>query len=169
MPSTEGDLREQAEGIIQDWCGWHIAPVRTETVKVVSAGSALQLRSMLVTAVASVVRDGQTLTGWSWDSRGRISLTSWHDDRIGHHDCWEHHHHVGSAIYDVTFTHGFARVPPAVAGVFRGLVSRGANDSAYTRIGPFEWARSADGAPLGSSLTLADKAALAPYRLPSQP
>lgn len=164
----QGDL---AQAIIRDWCGWHIAPSVTETIKVRASGNVILLPSLHVTAVSSVTWNGQQMTGWDWTSLGSLSLTSWHDDHIGHHDCWEHHHHVGDAAYEVTLTHGYPTLPAAVAGVARGLMSRAgsAGSSAFVRIGPFQMATASDGSPLGASLTDADRAALARYRLPPRP
>jgi len=60
-----------AEAAVRAYCGWHVAPLKTETVKVWSAGDrSVLLPSLHVTEVQSVTVDGEPVEDYSWTSDG---------------------------------------------------------------------------------------------------
>ena len=90
-----------AEARVRTFCGWHIAPSRSETVILDGSGDpSLHLPSMLVTAVASVVEDGVTLaaTEYSWSVSGVLERAAgnWTSK-------WR--------AVEVNLTHGYAECP----------------------------------------------------------
>src|SRR6188768_527783 len=101
LAPTEGDRIEQAEQAVHDFCGWHIAPSRTETVTLSGTATRnLLLPSLHVTAVTSVTVDGvPQVEGVDYDVHSEGYLTR------RNRGWW-----VGDVIV-VTFTHGYA-IPP---------------------------------------------------------
>lgn len=104
-----------ASKAIRDHCGWEITQ-QTNTVVTLDGveGSVLWLPSQLVTAVASVVENGVTLTAVSqfdWTSYGKLI-------RVGR--CW----YCKPRSVVVTFTHGYAAVPDSIKGVCLAAAGR---------------------------------------------
>ena len=53
LAPTEADRLLQAEALVRGYCGWHIAPSRSETITVRTfGGTSVMLPSLLVTEVA---------------------------------------------------------------------------------------------------------------------
>ena len=73
--------------------GWHIAPEVTETVRVRAYGRWLHLPSRRVLSVASVTRNGTTVTGWELDGDSLHRRSGW------------------SGAYEVTLRHGLEATP----------------------------------------------------------
>lgn len=160
LTATEADRLMQAEALVREFCGWHIAPARTVTVKMVSAGgTALLLPSLEVTAVTAVRDvDGttpETLTGWKRRRFGILYRS------IG----WPTDHDI-----EVDMTHGFAAVPAEVQGVVQAVAQRSVdNPGSRPRVqdGPFSDTFSQSGSNQSPALALldAEKAILGRYRL----
>lgn len=153
LTASEADRLEQAEGVVRSYCGWHIAPSRTETVTVRSRGSAVvPLPSLHVTAVASVTRDDAALVlddEYVWSEAGVLTVAyRW-------------------ATLVVEFTHGYEDVPPEVTGVVQAVAQR-ASDNPGSMLqeaaGPFNERRAGTGAAL--ELLPTEKTILDRYRLP---
>lgn len=93
-----------ASQAVVDFCGWHIAPSLTVTLELpVGLHGIIMLPSAYVTAVASVVLNGETLvegTDFEWDQRGWVQLCRRYWTKA-----------------TVTFTHGFADTPLSVKAV----------------------------------------------------
>lgn len=125
-------LLEVACAAIRDWCGWHIAPSITETVAQLKVGSKniIILPSRYVTDVAEVkahnhdpdadpliidpssyewYRDGWIRghttysPGWGWPGAGYYGPDAPYP-AVGY----------GTALVDVTMTHGYAELPANV-------------------------------------------------------
>jgi hypothetical protein len=131
---------DQAVSNIRAACGWHIAPVLTETVTLDGPGrSVLLLPSLRVTDVASVTENGRELvegTDYEWSAKGTLRRRcGWTDRYRG---------------IVVEFTHGGGRcsvtggfVAPAelVALIFDVATSAAAVPVGQQpeKIGPFEF------------------------------
>ena len=100
-----------AEGAVRSYCGWHIAPARTETVTAMSdGGGALVLPTMQVrdvTAVRQLTTDGPVVDD-AWRATPRLAAGV----LLRTSDCWKY-----GGIYEVDCTHGYADVPPEVRAV----------------------------------------------------
>lgn len=153
-PESDDDRLEQAEAAVRAYCGWHIAPSRTETATFIGDGSAaILLKSLHVTGVASVTVDGVLLDSgdYSWSEAGVLTRACGPCCRG-----WR-----GSVV--VVFTHGYDPVPADVTAAVQGLALRGIDNpkslKSWTR-GPFSETYG-DGSD-GSS-------ALNRYKLPPRP
>lgn len=163
LTATEADRLMQAEALVRSYCGWHIAPSRTDaevTLKE-SCSAVLLLPSLNVTAVASVVEDGVTLTSddYAWTAAGVLTR-----------DCgrW------ASGDVVVTFTHGYVEVPAEVTAVVQAIAQRAvSNPGSLVRVqkGPFSDTYSQTGfnQSLPIALLDAEKSILDRYRLPPRP
>lgn len=159
LVATDADRLLQAEALVRAYCGWHIAPERTETVEVRAAGGrSLLLPSMYVTAVESVVDNSTPLTveiDYIWSAAGVIT-------RAG---CW------GYDVVAVEITHGYSTVPLEVTAVVQALASRAiANPGSLTSktIGPFSESYSTSSGQVATlSLLDAEKDILRRYRIPA--
>lgn len=100
---------EGAGESIRDECGWHIAPVKTDTVRLRGGGCVLILPSLHVTDVVSVsTPDGAVVTGWDWLPNGVV------ERRVPF-----------PRVVIVEFTHGYAKCPAALLGVIAERASTG--------------------------------------------
>ncbi|AMQ66951.1 MULTISPECIES: hypothetical protein [Mycolicibacterium] len=145
-----------AESAVRDYCGWHIAPSRTETNKRVQAGQRglLILDTMHLTDVAKVEVDGRELDpeDYEWEACGVIHrrTPSWPVDP------W----------VTVTFTHGYEECPPNVAMVVLELAALAkempTSPAKDVYAGPFRMSLSGQ---LGASMNLDQKSRLANYRV----
>lgn len=152
------DQTDAAEALVRAYCGWHVAPSQTDTVYVDGTGTRnLMLPSLHVTDVSVVTDDGVTLVDtYEWSADGRLFYSSGY--------------FTGKFRgVEVTFTHGYDEMPDDVQNVIEQIAARGASTGAYVQVGQVRVATDSSGAPLSSSLTDADKAALAPYKLPPRP
>src|SRR5215213_5938206 len=92
-----------AEDQVRDFCGWHVAPSRTETITLDGSGTELLLLpSTYVTAIGSICEDGVTLGSayYSWSQDGVVEKLYgwWTRKRRG---------------VQVTLTHGYPTCPAA--------------------------------------------------------
>lgn len=101
--------QQRADAAIRAYCGWHIAPVVTETLTVDGSGtSVLLLPTLHIASVASVLELGIALvdgTGYEWSVAGLLckqQWSRWTDRPRG---------------VVVELTHGYATVPVDLAGV----------------------------------------------------
>ena len=149
---------EQAEQAVRDYCGWHVAPVVTETVTLDAYGTArLFLPSLKVRAVDAVTVDGTALdpSGYTWTEDGVLRRL---DGAL-----WPHR---GQSVA-VTLTHGHE--PSEVAWIVGQVADRlekapnGAHVMARATVG----ARQLEFRPTAGMIGLlgAERDALAPYRI----
>ena len=160
LEPTEADRLLQAEALVRAYCGWHIAPSRTDEEYVVPATSrVVLLPSLLVTAVAVADPDGVTVdaSSYSWTDAGVVTPTSW----------WL----AGTTI---TFTHGYAEPPADVTAVVQSVAQRAVqNPGSLVRkqVGPFAdtYSQTGSNQSLPIALLDAEKAILDRYRIPPRP
>lgn len=142
-----------ATDAIRLWCGWHVAPVLTETLTLDAEGSA-SLRiptGRLITATGLKV-DGAPVPDdvWDYSMAGMIRLRRGvFPDRF--------------RAVEVTITHGYERAPALAAVITRSVLSACASPMGATReqAGSISatWARA------GMTLSDTDRRELAAYRL----
>lgn len=154
---SEADRLLQAEALVRTYCGWHIAPSRTENVTLSASNtSLLLLPSLHVTALSAVTEDGTSVAvdDYEWSPAGVITRTS----------AWS------TTPIVVSLTHGYASVPAEVAGVVVAVAQRAVdNPSSRTRrqVGPFADSYSQVGDETPALVLLdAEKSALSHYKLP---
>lgn len=157
--STEDDRLSQAEAVVRAYCGWHIAPSRTETVTVEACGgTSLNLPSLYVTEVTAVTDNGTdvSLDDFAVRSYGVLDLYG---------GFW------GYRTVEVAMTHGYPGVPPDVTAVVQRVAARAISDpGAAQQVGQVRFAVSlTQGAALGGTLSDYDRELLAPYRIPRRP
>ena len=73
-------LLDGAEALVREYCGWHIAPSRTETVTVDGTGSTLVgLPTMWLTDLTAVTEDGNPvdLSTVMWSVDGILEKRAW--------------------------------------------------------------------------------------------
>lgn len=162
LTASEHDRIEQAEAVVRDYCGWHIAPSRDETVTFVEpTGSCLMLPSLYVTDVSSVVVDGVTQAA---------------DTYHVHQNGWIQRHGAGSIWYGdvvtVTFTHGYDSGPAGVAAIVQSIAQRAVDNPGSllrTQDGPFSdtFSAASGNTSLPVALFDAERAVLNRYKIVS--
>ena len=72
-PFSEPVLRAAAESV-RDECGWHIAPVVTETIEVEAVGNVAILPTLRIVTITEIrdARTGDPITGWHVDKRAGV-------------------------------------------------------------------------------------------------
>lgn len=159
LTATEADRLEQAEALVRSFCGWHIAPSRTETVTVRGRGSkTLLLPSLYVTAVTSVTDDGTLLvddTDYTWSDAGVITHAS----------------AFGTELVEVAYSHGYTTPPAEVEAIVQAVAQRAIDNPGSlirTQDGPFSDTFSQTGSSQVAALSLLDseKETLRRYRVP---
>lgn len=148
---------DAASRAIRDYCGWHVAPVITQTLTLDgSGGRKLFLPTMHLTAVDDLRVEGELVEGFRFSEAGWIAL------------------HGGvfpdfERSVQVTITHGFD-YSDAVAQVVNGVVARArmaptgnvVSQRAGTQSVTFA---TSGGEVTGFGLLRSEKELLAPYRL----
>ena len=161
LTATEADRLLQAEALVRGFCGWHIAPSRTETVTLPgSRGGLLMLPSLHVTAVASIVSDSDpalTADDYDWSEAGVLTART---------APWS------GRVVAVAFTHGYDTPPAEVTAIVQAVAQRAVdNPSSITRrtVGPFTDAFSTTAPGQVATLALLDseKETLRRYRIPA--
>lgn len=117
VSSSPVAIRAAAQAV-RDACGWHIAPVITETIEVETDGHRIAvLPSLRVVEVKSVTTlDGVAVTGWRLDRTAGVIKSG----------------RALPEVINVTFTHGYEKCPPSLFPVIAhwaqqtqtGVVSR---------------------------------------------
>lgn len=169
--ATEDERLAQAEAVVRAYCGWHIAPSRTEVLTLDGPGGfLLTLPSLHVTAITEVTEKGTDLlpavvlaADYSWSDAGIIANLCRH---------WRSSY---SGI-TVSLTHGWPVPPADVASVVAGVALRAvANPGSLVseQVGPFRntYSQTSAGASSIGALSLFDseRQVLAPYKLPARP
>jgi hypothetical protein len=109
------DASDQAQALVTGYCGWHVAPSRTETLTLDGSGSMfLTLPSLHVTDIAEVTDRGDTLDtdDYDWSASGLVYR------RRGRFS-----HRYRSVT--VTLTHGYDDMPDDVQAVIGQLTDGG--------------------------------------------
>jgi hypothetical protein len=167
VPLSQADATARAEAEVRAYCGWHIAPVRTDNLTLDGPGGPLLvLPTLRVVSVASVAENGTTLgpEGYAWSAAGVLRRTSsslsWSSWR-GWTDALR-----GIAV---SLTHGYDAMPLDVTAVIERLAARGMETQLYSQVGAVAYATGEDGLPATGSLTSLDRMVLDRYRLPPRP
>lgn len=161
LVATEADRLAQAEALVRSYCGWHIAPSRTEDVTVAASfATTLTLPTLRLTAVSAVTEDAVAVTDdFTWTEAG-VLTRPWFR--------WS------SGPVVVSVTHGYDTPPPEVTAVVQAVAQR-ALDNPGSRprdqVGPFAESFSQVGFNQAPALALldAEKAILDRYKLPPRP
>lgn len=159
-----GLLLREAEAVVRAYCGWHIAPARTQTLTLDGSGGAvLALPTLHLTAVTSVTEEDADvdLTTIEWSEAGYLwRAAGWTPARRG---------------VVVTMTHGHAETPVEVQAVVLAVASRAASAPATAvrreSAGPFtrDLGPNADGSLGGVVLTALEQRILDRHRVPAEP
>jgi hypothetical protein len=164
---------DQAVAAVRAYCGWHIAPARTETLTVDGpGGNTLCLPTLHVTAVAKVTENGTDLdpdTGYNWSEAG-IIRRSWSTNTTSGYCGWWTTNLRGISV---ELTHGYTEWPIELAGIIQAVADRiGDNPTGLEQqtVGPFtEKYTTSGGGGAGSAFGAADEAVLTRYKLPPRP
>lgn len=158
-PRSQGAL-DGASTAIRRYCGWHIAPEVTSTVKLDGPGGRiLSLPSLNVTAVTSIIDHAVALTDetdYQWSADGSVRRV---------HACWTDDYRS----IDATFIHGYGFADDVkqilLASVSRALSSPSGAVSNST--GPFavKWSTVAPGVSGGLALLEHELSVLDTYRI----
>lgn len=119
-----------ASGLVREWCGWHIAPSRADTVRLNGDGTTLLLLpSLRVTDVARVATAEEgDLIDVAWGDNGVLARTgssefaaAW---TAGNVYMRPKVFPAGVRNVTVEFTHGWDATPPAVQAVVVAVARR---------------------------------------------
>lgn len=153
-PADDDERLDQAEGVVRDHCGWHIAPSRTDTVRIFGAplGGPILLPSMYVTAVVSVTDQGTLVdpSAYDFETAGilrRVDGAAWA---------------CGAGVIEVEFTHGYDDVPPAVTRAVQSVAAQMPSGLKSKTAGPFS-------ETYFDGMSDMDRASLSRYRIPVGP
>lgn len=162
MALTEEEAAQRAEAEVRAFCGWHVAPEKTETLVLDGTGTAaLLLPTLRVTQVSRVVEDGRELDpdSYEWSASGVVRKgrrgRAWTDRFRG---------------VEITLTHGYPELPLDLAAIVDRLKDRQLQGSqVLAQVGSVSYATGEDGLPVGGSLSSLDRAVLDRYKLPPRP
>ena len=137
------------------YCGWHIAPVVTETLTLDGpGGTLLRLPSARVVNVLSVTNFGTVIDQPEWSSDGMIRAHCWTERFRG---------------VVVELTHGLDECPPDVLEVMKQMSTPGAGAASSLTSGPFTMAFSAAAQAGAVGLSGQHRGVLKKYRLGPRP
>lgn len=140
---------------VRAWCGWHVAPSRTETVEVESDGASVMLLPSLHVTGVSEVRDEDaevvSSDSYKWRKNGIVRGCWW--------KCNE--------LYEFDITHGYDDMPLELQQIIDDLNASGVG-STVTRetSGPFS--REFGSADLESQ-PISVRSIISRYKLPPRP
>lgn len=147
-----------ANQAVRSYCGWHVAPIITETItRDGNGGKTLMLPSQKIVSLVRVTNDGVDVT-----AHVRMSEMGMLELRCGR---WSSE--LGGIV--VELRHGYESADD-VAGVIASLVARAASSPAgiaSQAVGPanVRYATGPGGVPLSVPLMEAEKLTLDPYRV----
>lgn len=153
LVATDADRLLQAEAEVRGYCGWHIAPSRSETLTLDGSGSCtLLLPSLHVTSIVSITESGTLLDAadYAWSASGVV-------ERVAPGRAWSA---LPRSIV-IELEHGWSTPPPDVAAIVQQLASRLGHTAGLTSktVGPFSESYAPD-------LFAYQRSALARYKLP---
>lgn len=159
LTATDAERLMQAEDVVRAYCGWHIAPSRTEVVVLDGRGAGvLLLPSLYVTAIVSVTQEGEAVAAedYTFTLGGVLRYVA---------DC--------DTTVEVEMTHGYDAPPPSVTAVVQAMATRAVNNPGSlvrTQVGPFAdtYSQSGFNQSLPLALLDAERQLLAPYALPKR-
>ena len=154
-PGVDPAELAKAEAAVRAYCGWHVAPVVTETLVLDGNGATrIVLPSLRVVSVDAVVVDGVTVTDPEWFASGIL--------------CGRFSERPRSV--EVTLAHGYESLPVELESVLLDMASgdtSGEAPIASKKLGDFQvnYATSADSSS-GASVAASARTILDRYRLP---
>lgn len=159
---VDADAWASACTAVRSYCGWHVAPVVTETVTldVAGFGPLLFLPTLHLVSVAEVrdvTRDAPTvLDGWRTTAAGAVaSPRGWP---------------IGFSAVEVDMVHGFDECPADILAVLQSMTSVSSDlVTTQDQAGPFMVSSPAYATAGPASLSYTQMSILAPYRLPPRP
>lgn len=161
MALSEADARARAEAEVVGYCGWHIAPSRTDELVIDSNGAdVLMLPTLRMTALVELSVDDELvdLTTVEWSEAGFIRRdAAWPTKLRG---------------VSVEFTHGYDTMPLDVTAVIDRLTARALDAQSMgslVQVGQVRVATDSEGVPFGAQLTELDRHVLNRYKLPPRP
>lgn len=169
IEATADDRLLQAEAVVRAYCGWHIAPERTEVVVIdrPNGVAVLPLPSLHVTAITAVVQGGEDVLAddYTWTEGGLLHRAPGY---LWGRTTWGYDEPLA-----VTMTHGYEEPPPAVTAVVQAMATRAVQNPGSlvrTQVGPFSDTYSQTGfnQSLPLAMLAAEKELLAPYVLPKR-
>lgn len=180
LTATDDQRLLQAEAVVRAYCGWHIAPERTDTTVVPwgTTATRVTLPTLRLVSVDAVRVDGVALDPAmtfpvSGTPDGVLTVHSsqmwaWSMDPLDLHGL-----RTTWTTAEVDYTHGYAQPPAEVTAVVQAMASRAVvNPDSMTRVqkGPFADFHSQAGQNQSPAMGLldAEKDLLAPYRLPAR-
>lgn len=111
-----------AADAVRDYCGWHIAPVITQTIRPrITNGRDLILPTLLLLDVTAATSDGTAVTITEWDDAGIVRAPSGYP--------WS----TALRGVEVTFSHGYDVCPPALEGAIKSMAARGVTSIGVSR------------------------------------
>lgn len=162
---SQDDLDTMADDI-RAYCGWHIAPVVTETITLDSDGQeALVLPTLKLQDVTAVrYWDGTTMAPLGgWNAR-----TGWSTERCSIYRAGGFPR--GRRAIEVDIVHGYANVPPAlVKGILKLTTGPGPEDVASESLPGHAVTFRGDTPATATATVLASYGALARYKLGPRP
>lgn len=154
-----------AEALVRSYCGWHIAPSRTETVTVDGSGAQVQpLPTLHLTALTSVTEDDDQIVD--------LAQVRWSDaGYLWRRDC---HWTRRLRGVEAAIEHGYAEVPADVQSVVLSVAARSvASPDGVVRqqAGTFSvtYSQAAFNVAGGVALLAHERAILDRYRIPPVP
>jgi hypothetical protein len=157
-PRVESAINAAAQAV-RNYCGWHICPSMECTAYPVGEGKLLRLPAAYVSSVDSVVEDGVELTTGQYE---------WRRDGLMRRSCFRNWSNSWSGI-EVTYQAGFdiEAVPDlaeAICSIASGVLAVAPGVTSESADG-VSISYSASASSIAASLTIAQKSALAPYKV----
>lgn len=147
-----------ASQAIRNYCGWHISPSASCTAYPAGGGHVLRLPATCVSGITSVTEDGAVLPAEDYEWR--------RDGLIRRRVCrWTPNWNGLTVVYTAGYAAGAAPdLVEAVRAITEGVLSVAAGVSSESADG-VTISYSANASSIAQSLTLSQKAALAPYKV----
>lgn len=139
---------------VRSWCGWHVAPSKTETVKVEGAGSRVVLLPSLKVTDCTEVRD---------ESGSVVDVAGWRVRENGvARGSWRRHE-----LYEFDITHGYDDMPDELQAIVSQIDTAGVGSTLKGRnAGPYS---ESYGAADLESQPISVRAVVSRYQLPPRP
>jgi hypothetical protein len=186
LAPTENDRILQAEAFVRAYCGWHIAPSRSETLILDGPGGhTLCLPSLHVSSIDAITENGNDLTegdDYTWSVAGIVHRVGWASgwnmatDNLGGPNSvpgwgWWTCQLQGISV---DLTHGFDEVPAEITGAVQAIAQQLVDNPGgleQQSVGPFmeRYGTTGGGGLLFTLGAGSQLSALEPYRLPRRP
>lgn len=151
---VETDAWDAACGAVRAYCGWHVAPSVTETVRLDGSGTSVMLLPTLHLTELAIKNDGTPVSDPEWSAAGMVRTSG----------CWTSKFRGVEA----TMTHGYSECPAEIVGVLLEASSRGVAGSTVSQVGQVRMGGN-EGVSGSASFLLEQTAILDRYRLPPRP